>query len=616
VLNDNIDVTVRGDVYSYGGWGANVTSTYRKRYRYNGGFNLSRQHTKLNFKGDPDYNLSKTFMITWNHSVDPRARPGTSFNANVNAGSTKFNQFVLDQPNLNFRNNLTSSISYSKTWAGKPYNLTLAANHNQNSVSREVYVTLPDAGFTVSTLYPFQRKEAVGTPRWYEKLGIGYNGVARNQLSFYDTAKTSVRQLLDTLQWGAQHRIPIMLSLPSLGPLQISPSISYQETWLTKRVSHSWDGKKIDTGALQKGLFIDRQASFALNLATSLFGTFQFKKSRFVALRHVMRPNFSINYTPNLSKKYYDVIQVDSLKHYRPISQFTGNNLFTGYSYGTFGGISFGIDNNLEAKVRSKKDTSEGGIKKMRLIDGFGFTSGYNFLADSTQPKLMPFLISLRSTLFEKINLTASATLDPYAVSATGVPNYGRYAWQNGRFSPGRLRGGSISLSTNFQSKPRDEDKAAEDAKAGEDDPLLQNQITDPTLLNDQERLMDYMRRNPTEFVDFNIPWSLNLGFSLFFNERLQPDYTFKTDFSASLNFSGDFSLTPKWKFSANGFFDVDTKQIQNFNMSINREMHCWQMAISITPIGQWRYFSFTLSPKASMLQDLKVNRTRTFYSY
>jgi hypothetical protein len=124
------------------------------------------------------------------------------------------------------------------------------------------------------------------------------------------------------------------------------------------------------------------------------------------------------------------------------------------------------------------------------------------------------------------------------------------------------------------------------------------------------------MRRNPTEFVDFNIPWSLNLGFSLFFNERLQPDYTFKTDFSASLNFSGDFSLTPKWKFSANGFFDVDTKQIQNFNMSINREMHCWQMAISITPIGQWRYFSFTLSPKASMLQDLKVNRTRTFYSY
>ncbi|HUP11444.1 MAG TPA: putative LPS assembly protein LptD, partial [Niastella sp.] len=173
VLNDNFDVTVRGNVYSYGGWNANLTPTYRKRYRYNGGFNLSVQHTKFNFKGDPDYSLSKTFFVTWNHSVDPRARPGTSFSANVNAGSSKYNQYIPNQPNRNFQNQLSSSIAYSKTWVGKPYNLTLSANHNQNTQLRLINIILPDAGFTVNTLYPFQRKEAAGTPKWYEKLGIG-----------------------------------------------------------------------------------------------------------------------------------------------------------------------------------------------------------------------------------------------------------------------------------------------------------------------------------------------------------------------------------------------------------------------------------------------------------
>lgn len=617
VLNDNIDLTLQGDLYSYGGWRANVRSSYRKRYRYNGAFNVSVLHTKFNFKGDPDYNLQKTFQVNWSHAVDSRARPGTTFSANVNAGSTKFNEYIPNEPNRNFQNNLNSSISYSKSWVGKPYNLTLSANHGQNSVSREVNVTLPDAGFTVSTLYPFQRTDAVGTQKWYEKLGIGYNGVARNQLAFYDTAKTTVRHLLDTMQWGAQHRIPITLSLPSIGPLQVSPSISYEETWLTRRFVHSWNDikGKVDTGTLQKGLFIDRHMSFSLNLATALFGTFQFKNSKLVALRHVLRPNISINYTPNLSKKYYDMVpfKTDSSVYYRPLSQFTSNNLFNGYSYGTFGGIAFGVDNNLEAKVRSRKDTAEGGIKKIRLIDGFGFTSGYNFLADSTQPKLLPFLVSFRSSLFEKINLTASATLDPYARSKTGLPDYSRYAWQNGRFTFGRVRGGSLSFSTDFKSKPRDEDKAA---KKEEDEPDNLNEITDPTLLGDEQRLQDYMRRNPSEFVDFNIPWSVNIAFSMYFTERLQPDYSYKNDFSASFNFGGDFSLTPKWKFQANGFYDLKTQAIQQFNMSINRDMHCWQMAINVTPIGQYRFFSFTISPKASILQDLKVNRTRSFYTY
>src|SRR6185295_17875704 len=86
----------------------------------------------------------------------------------------------------------------------------------------------------------------------------------------------------------------------------------------------------------------------------------------------------------------------------------------------SFGGMSFQLDNNLEMKVRSKKDTTNGGIKKVKLIDGFGFSSGYNFLADSFQ--LTNPVFYLRSSLFEKISITANATLNPYDYDSRGVP--------------------------------------------------------------------------------------------------------------------------------------------------------------------------------------------------
>jgi LPS-assembly protein len=607
VLNDYIDVTVRTSIYSYGGYNVNIIPQYRKRYRYNGSFNLAYSKTKFAFKGDPDYQLIKAFQIGWNHSVDSRARPGTSFSANVTAGSTSYNQYVANNPYKNFQNQLYSSITYSKQWQGKPYSLQLSANHNQNNATRLINIILPDAGFTVSTIYPLQRKEMIGSAKWYEKIGIGYNAVARNQLSFYDTAGVTFGKILDTMRWGAQHRFPLSIQLPPLGNnLFLSPFINYEETWYTKQVIRVWNdtAKKVDTVATRKGFFRDQQLSFGVSFNTNIYGMYEFGKNSYVkAIRHVMRPTISFNYKPNISKRSFDVIQTDTfgtgtrraLSHYE-------DNLFPGYSYGTYGGLSFGIDNNLEMKVRGKNDTVD---KKIRLIDGFGFSGGYNFLQDSL--KLQPFSLYLRSTLFEKISISAQAQLDPYEAGPTGQP-INRFVWSGGRFTPGRFTGGSISASTSFQSKPKDEQKAKQDSL---------NKIIDPSLLNDQQQLTDYMQRNPAEFVDFNIPWSVNLSFSLAVNRTLKPDYSgFETNTVSSMSFNNSFNLTPKWNFSTNGFFDFNTRQLQMFTMSIAREMHCWQMAISVTPIGLSQYFSITISPKSSMLRDLKVNRTRSFYNY
>ena len=605
VLNDYLDVRLTSNIYSYGGWNLNITPSYRKRYRYNGGLNVSIQRAKLNFKGDPDYSLSKTFFVSWSHSVDQKAKPGTTFSASVNAGSSKHNKFIPNDPHRNFQNQLGSSIMYQKNWIGKPYSLSLGATHDQNNFTRLVNVRLPDASFNVTTIYPFQPKESFGSPKWYEKIGIGYVGTFRNQVSFYDTA-FNFNKLRDTLQWGASHRLPLSMSLPSLGPILVSPSISYEEQWMMRKTHLFWNqaNKTVDT-TYEKGLYTARNASFGLNFNTNVYGTFNFKNS---AIRHTVRPNFSINYTPNLAKKYWNKVQVDTTgQNILEYSQFQGNLLSSGYSNREFGGIAFGIDNSLEMKKKNLSDTSGATDKKIRLIDGFGFNSYYNFLEDSMQ--LGDFQLYLRSTLFEKVNITASGVLTPYDTDKFGR-RINRFVWDGGRFTPGRLSSASITISTQFRSQPRDGEQSTPRVTE-------MNRITDPLVMADQQRLEDYMRRNPSEFVDFNIPWSIDINMGMNYYRQLRRDYSgFDNIFTASLNFNNSFSLTPKWNFSTNGYFDFDTKKLQTFTMSINRDMHCWQLAVSVTPVGQFSYFSINLSPKSALLQDLKVNRTRTFYNF
>ncbi len=619
VMNDYWDVKAYGNVYSYGGWSANINPTYRKRYRYSGSLNFGLQHTKMNFKGDPDFLSNNSYTLTWSHSADPRARPGTSFSANVNASSTTYNKYVPNSPQLNYQNLLGSSVTYSKTWQNKPYNLTVSANHNQNNQTGLVNVNLPDLGFTVATVYPFQRKEAAGTKKWYEQLGIAYNGTFRNQTSFYDTA-FSFSHLLDTLQWGAQHNIPISLSLPPIlgGAVVVSPSVSYSQVWIAQKTRRSWDSvnKKRDT-TITKGLFIDHQASFGLSFNTAIFGTYEFKNSRIVAIRHVIRPSLSMNYQPDMSGKHYYSTHVDTTDFLVRYSEFEGA-LYPGYGEGKFGGLSFQLDNNLEMKLKPKKpkngeiiDTTlqqeEEEIPHVKLVDGYGLSMSYNFFADSM--KLSQIQLYFRTNLFNKINITAGATLDPYQVGDRGQ-DINKYAWSGGRFSPGRITSGNIAISSAFQSKPRDEKKEMQKQQQNQD---LRN---DPALIADQQRLLEYMRQNPAEFVDFNIPWSINISYSLNFYQQFRSDFMgFEKKITSSANFSGSFSLTPKWMFNVNGYYDFNTHQLQTFQMAISRDMHCWQLSINVTPLGPYRYFNFTISPKSGLLQDLKINRTRSFYT-
>ncbi|MFY8089920.1 MAG: putative LPS assembly protein LptD [Chitinophagaceae bacterium] len=604
VINDNVDVTLRSNIYSYGGWMVNLAPKYIKRYHYSGSLNVTFQNTRIlnrSVGAKEEFTSTQSFMINWSHSRDNRARPGTTFGANVNFGSTKFNSNVLNNPFINFQNRINSNINYSKDFRGKA-NLSLNASHSQNNTTKEVNIQFPTLNVNVVTFYPFQKKDKVGTPKWYENIGLGYSGNFTNQVGFYDTA-FSFKKLLDTAQWGATHNVPITISLPALGPITFSPSITYQERWYGQKIFRRWNtsAKKIDT-TIEKGFYTARDMSFGIAANTRIFGTVNFKKGSVQAIRHEIRPNISVNYKPNMAASYHETLQTDSAgTRYARVSQFDG--VMPGsFGEGRVFGVGFGIDNVLEMKKRNNEDTTGKGIK-VKLIDGFGFSGFYNAIADSFH--FSPINLYLRTNLFEIFNITAGATLDPYVTNNNGR-RIDKLQWTGSKFSLGTITNGNIAISTQIQSKPRD--------GKTQDQRLNQNQ-PDPFMTpEEQQRQLQFSRANPAEFTDFNIPWSLNLSYSFNFNRVQKADYSgFTTQSFSSLNFNGDFSLTEKWKMGATGFFDVNSKTLQQLSFFVTREMHCWQLSINVTPVNTFRSFNITLMPKSGILRDLRINRTRTF---
>ncbi len=604
VMNENWDVITRGNIYTYGGWTLGINPKYYKRYKYQGNLNLEIQNTRTLSSGGftkDEFNKSRTFNIRWSHSQDTKAHPGTTFSASVNAGSTKFNENIPNNPVRNYNNMLQSSISYSKTSLDGKYNLTASVTHNQNSVQRLQNISLPNIGFTVNTLYPFEKKEPTGTPKWYEKLGVGYNGNLRNQFSFYDTA-FSIRRILDTARFGAEHNVPISLSLPALGPLLVSPNISFSQQWFGEKNNIFWDEsrKKVDT-ITTRGFYTASRMSYGVSLNTRIFGTLNFPKSKsLVAIRHEIKPTIGFSYTPDLVANHWKRIQVDTSGRKSLVADL-GNNVYSLYSPGRSGTINFGLDNLLEMKVKNKKDTTgDEPTRKVKLIDGLSINTGYNLLADSLN--WSDVSINFRTTLLKKINVTGNANISPYGVDATGN-RINDLLWGRGNF--GRLTNAGFNISTSLQSKTKDgktqQERILEDETVSMDEQLSE---------------LQYIRNNPAEFTDFDIPWTLQLSFAASLSRIQRTNFTYISQFNSSLNLNGDFSLTPKWKMGGNLIFDVKNMQVGMLTMYITRDMHCWQLAINVTPIGYTRSFSIVLNPKSGLLRDLRINRSRYFSSY
>jgi lipopolysaccharide export system protein LptA len=585
-ISDYMDLAVLGTFYFRGSWGITARTNYKKRYRYNGNLTFSYN---LNEFGEPEsasYSESGDVNLHWTFMQDAKAKPGRSFNANVNYVSSNFYKNNSFQVNDIARSNINSSLGYNKTFRDGKINLGANGRMDQNVQTKTVNVSLPSLTLSASRYMPFEQRAT--SKQILKNFGLSYQGNMENRVQVQEENlfKASV---IDSMNNGIRHSVPIGTSFKAFKYFSVNPSFNLNDYWYFKTLEKQWDTDNDTLLSFERtGFERAMQYSASISMSTIFYGTKTFKKGGIYAIRHVVRPQISAGWNPDYTKDSrfgYRQVQTDTAGTKSGYTIFD-NGILGGPSGAASASLNFGIGNNLEMKIRSSKDTANGGIKKIKLIESFNVNGGYNFLADSL--RLSVITMSGNTTLFERINLNFSGNLDPYSFDSVGTSYYrvnrsmlGDYRKLT-RFTYGRL-----SMSTNLN--PRANKKKTSEVGS--------------------ETELEMINSRPYAYVDFNIPWSLSLNYNISYNKPWES----KPEIDQSFTFNGDINLTERWKIALSSGYNFTLKELSLTKIDFFRNLHCWEFSFGWIPVGPRQSFDFTIRVKSPTLQDLKLNR-RAFW--
>ena len=597
-ISDYFDLAVTGDIYSRGSWRTNLASSYRKRYGYTGRITANYANTRFGIPLESDFRVTRDFKITWNHSQDAKSRPNSRFSANVTAGTSTYTTNATFTTAEFLNNQFSSNISYSKSFSGKPYRLDASIQHNQVLADRSISLTLPNVVFSVNRINPFEKKVRTGTPKWFEQIGFSYRAEARNQITTTDSLLFT-SQSLDQFRFGVKHNLPVTTSFKVFKYFTLSLNSTYNEYWYPNYIVRSFQPEFVfDEGdsTLTYG-FVEtdtlngfRAARFfnaSSSLSTRLFSTANFRGKKLKAIRHVITPSINASYQPDFGAtqwNYYGEYTTNAAGSRATYSKFA-NGIFGAPPTGRLGSLGFSLNNVLEAKVLSKSD-SVATDKKISLLDALNIAGSYNFAADSF--RVSNITVGGRTRLLDRIDINFNSSFDPYSRDSLGRRNRESEWIANNRLL--RFSTGSLAISTRFNGGQTAE---------GRNKPRWQE--------------WDVWDLDPG-YADFNIPWSLSVNYNITVRNvaNLGGGDSIATTQTITLN--GDFNLTERWKVRFNSGYDFQRKDFTLTTISIDRDLHCWQMGFTWIPFGTIRSYNFTINVKSAVLQDLRINRKQDWY--
>ena len=662
VFGDYFDLSITGDYYTLGSWAVDLNSRYKVNYKLNGTLALTYSNDQSGERGSTDFTQSQNFGFRWSHSQDSKAHPGTSFSASVNFSSPSNNRYNAHSVTEAQQNQINSSISYSHNWNGK-FNLSVNALHNQNSRDSSYSFTLPNITFSVTRFYPFKQKNRVGKEKFYEKISFGYSTALQNRINFkmrdmqdfvldadgnhvteVDANGRSYRvkefgdslgvKALQRLTNGMTHTFQIGLPNFTLFKyINVTPSVNYGMNWMFSKGSQyleqevDSDGNPIivtdkegneviaqkvvsDPGTAFNGFGATHTYSGSMSMSTRIYGMFNFGKHRKVqAIRHVITPSMSLNFSPEKGtafngwrtlEPYYDKRGGYHAETWYNIYSISGHhNTSSPPGRGKSGPMSISIGNNLEAKVRDVRDTTGTGSKKVKLLDQLSINTSYNFLADSL--RMQNIGISASTNLLNLFNISGNMNFDPYAIDERGRKINTFNIVKTG--IPARLTNASVSISFSRNGKGAIDGNDGRSAGGNSD-------------ANSYERIYyhpitgEYIPGGYVYYMNPNAPWSFNVSYS--FNYSKSYSYQATTQelvenkrFTQTLNLSGNIKLTPRMSIQATSGFDLMAMRFTTTQISATYDLHCFNIAVSWVPMGQWKSYSFRIAANASALADL-----------
>ena len=622
-ISDQMDLKVLGEVFTKGSWGLSAASNYNKRYKFSGSFNASYLVTKTGEKNMPDYSVSKDFRIQWSHWQDAKANPNSSFSASVNFATSSYDRSSLSSlynPQQYSQNTKASSVSYSRNFPEIGLNISGAFNITQNTRDSSLSMTLPDVNISLNRIYPFKRKKSAGDERWYEKISLQYTGSITNSISTKDNLlfKTPLTQWEN----GMQHKIPVSATFNLFKYINIVPSFNYTERWYLRKVKQSYDASPTSRDHVKRDTINGFNRLYDYNLSlqmnTKLYGMYKplFMKSKELQIRHVFTPTVSYTYTPDFGKSrygYYDTYTyTDEDGEVRTVEYSPYEGAVYGYPGKNMSqNISFSIDNNIEMKMKSDKDTT--GYKKISLIDQLGASLSY----DVANKKWSDLSMNLRLKLTKSytFNMNASFATYAYQFDENGNVVVGdRTEWSYGRF--GRFQGysGSFSYTLNNDTFKKLFGKKEEDEKNKDNKGKEENEDEETEEETEEQNNNSNMRKTEKASVDsdgylaFKLPWSVSLSYSYSIREDRSKDINIKTmrypySLTHSLNVSGNFKIGSRWNMTYSTGYDFTSKEMSMTTLNITRDLHCFNMSCGLV-FGPFTSYNFSIRANSSMLTD------------
>lgn len=589
-LGDHFDEQLTADIYSRGSWGLRSVTRYRSRYRFGGSLDLQHS-TKLNSLPEyPDFSKQRNFFVRWNHLVDPKASLTDRFTASVNMGSSRnftnnFNSSTLDY----LSNTFQSNVSWNHLWTGKPYSLTVAMRHSQNTLTRTFDITLPALTFNVQRVFPATWFHPGTTAnKWYDRIGVNWTSNFDNKLTTTEDqlSLSNLDRLLDKTRNGIRHTGAVTTSFKTR-LFTVNPTISFTDRTyfdgLRKTYYAGSDTVVTDTVPGVRNVF-DWNAN--TTFTSKLYGMYTFGRGRLKAIRHVITPSATLAYIPGNDTRVF--------------GPFGTNGAWTGYSpfdIGIYGApspnesglLSLGLVQSVEAKLRGTVPDANGDVadKKLTLIDFLGINANYDLLKDSV--RWSPVNIAARTRLFNKVDLNLNSTWDPYATDSLGRnidrstrTLYGHLA---------HLRNATAAVGFELQSKRY----GTPASSPPQDDPVVAE--ADPAK---------------GARINFSLPWHLRVNYSYSVSRNWR-ERDFTEQQTQSVLFSGDLNILKYWKLGVSSGYDLEAGDWTPTSLNLYWDLHCWEFNLNVVPIGIRKSFMFRINVKASTLRDLKYELRRPF---
>ncbi len=640
-INDYMDMTIKGDIYSRGTWAVQAQSKYVKRYKFRGNVSLSYRWDVMGEKDMPDYNVAKNLSVQWSHSQDSKANPYSNFSASVNFKTSGYNRSNINSyynVQANAENTTSSSISYTQRFPDSPWNLSLSMNLTQRTKDSTLNVTLPNLSVNMSRIYPFKRKVRVGKERWYEKISLQYNGSFSNSITCKEKDFLHSNFIKD---WDnrIKHTMSSSASFTLFKYISLTPSVSFNDRMYFQRVDQQWNEElnRVEKDTVM-GFYNVYDFNASVSMSTKLYGFyipfrkwFGYKVDRF---RHVMTPSLSFTYRPDFGQEFwgkryggfygnYDrlITTKDAAGNIVPKLDENGLPIYEVVHYSRFreapgrgasASIGFTLGNNLEMKLRNDKDTTGNEpFKVYSLIDNLSINGGYNFIADSMN--WSNFGVNLRIKI-PKLNYTInlSGQFDPYMYTTTASGNHVRcneLYWNHGMFPQFLGTSTSFSYTLNNSVVKKWIERAKNAGKKGEEEGSEGDTETDNISSPSSQRSSQTNSSSGYLFAD--IPWSLSASYSLRYvagREWNDKRNYYKMEFRHNLSFSASIGLGSGWKASTSLSYDVNAKKMSYTSINVTRDLHCWSMSASFVPFGPYKSYTFHIGVNASMLSDLKYD--------